>query len=814
MPPIELLRHLLSLDESTDLFPWMDDLTLANLQAWKIEAQKYASNGDKSHALAVVRCLLRVGDWLEDVDILALGHWAGGNANYLLGQYAEALTHYQLAVAHYRAQADLHTLARVQIGMVGTFSGLQRYAEAERVGAESWAILAADTRRENGQLLASLANNRGIVADRRGRYEEALDWYQYKLTYWQNQPESSQAIAEIGRTRLNMGLVKKRLNLWAEAEMDFRGGRSLLAQLPLESTPQTDKVRGAMHLADLLARRGAAWAEVQAGFAQAQVERAALMTPADELSDLRYLDVLYAEWQIRYGHILPTTAEHLQTLRQQAVQMGQEREVNHLDLLLAECAAQGEDWETAVARYSQLCAILQEEDLLSRAWHRLGQVYAQSGKASQARQTWENGVALIEANRRALSTDYFRSGFLEDKLVIYRDLAALHLTQKAWEIAWQWVERARARELVEWLTGQTFATAEMPDQITASMVCTALPTDTLLLVYALIGETLWVFPLTHEAFHPPRVVGVQPPPHILEQALSQLFQLGQLPLAFVQRRATILRETGQEVLARWYDQLLLPLRDLLAQYAKVVVAPDGFLYRLPFHAFYDAVNGRYLIETHEVQYASGATAWLFASRRKPGRGQSGLFLAHDGSYLHHTNREMEAITAVFPHFTAYSGEAATCERIEEGRTADFIHIAAHASFRADHPLFSGVELANGRLEAEKVLQLRLQASLVCLSACETGRGLLRGGDYLGLVHAFLRAGAGKVLATHWAVDDVTTADLMTAFYRELSAGQTAAAALRAAQRAMIVADEAYLQHPYYWAAFFLFGGADNSGLET
>lgn len=806
MSPTELLHHLLSLDESADLSPWRASLTLHQLQAWKTEAARYALSGDMFRALAVTRCLLRVGDWLEDEAILALGHWTGGNANYLLARYSEAFSHYQIAESYYRVQADWLNLARLQIGMVGTLSGLKRYEEARQVGEESWAVLTANDAPENGRFLASLANNRGIAADCLGRYEEALDFYQYKLTYWQNQPETHASTAEIGRTRLNMGLVKKRLNLWAEAEMDLRTGRTLLAQLPPEAVPQTDQVRGAVHLADLLARRGASPEEVIAAFHQAKTERAALSTPPEDLPDLLHLDVLQAEWQIRYNHITPDTAEYLETLHRQAMATGQAREVSHLELLLADYTAQTGDRKAAVTRYTRLCHSLEEEDLLCRAWHGLGRVYHQTGDITGAQQAWEAGVGVIEANRRMLSTSYFRSGFLEDKLGVYRDLIVLCLEQERWETAFQWAERARSRELVEWLAGQSNLPGGTANLVSPSEVCAVSPSDTLFLAYVLVGETFWVFPLTHDAFYPPRPLGSLPPAHVVEQTLSQLYQLGQFPAEFVQRRASTLLETGRNILGWWYEQFLRPVDDLLEKYEKVIVVPDGLLYRLPIHAFYDTTNGRYLIETHEIHYAAGATAWFFADRQSSPRGQGGLFLGYDGEHLHHTTTEIEAITSVFPHFAAYIGEAATCERLEEAETADLIHIAAHALFRADHPLFSGLDLANSRLEAQDILRLRLHASLVCLSACETGRGLLRGGEYLGLAHAFLLAGAGTVLATHWAVDDAATAGLMNTFYQALSQEQALPAALRTAQRAMLASTQLHLRHPYYWAAFFLFGG--------
>jgi CHAT domain-containing protein len=108
--------------------------------------------------------------------------------------------------------------------------------------------------------------------------------------------------------------------------------------------------------------------------------------------------------------------------------------------------------------------------------------------------------------------------------------------------------------------------------------------------------------------------------------------------------------------------------------------------------------------------------------------------------------------------------------------------------------------------------LRLQASLVCLSGCQTGRNVIGGGDeLLGLMRAFLYAGAASLVLSQWAVQDLSTAQFMQVFYQNLLTGQTKGAALREAQLQFLgqgksAAESAYA-HPYFWAPFFLVGDA-------
>ncbi|MBN2004702.1 MAG: CHAT domain-containing protein [Anaerolineae bacterium] len=136
--------------------------------------------------------------------------------------------------------------------------------------------------------------------------------------------------------------------------------------------------------------------------------------------------------------------------------------------------------------------------------------------------------------------------------------------------------------------------------------------------------------------------------------------------------------------------------------------------------------------------------------------------------------------------------------------------ASHGEFRADNPLFSSIALADGWLTTLDIFNLRLSASLVTLSGCQTGRSVIGGGDeLLGLMRAFLYAGAASLVISLWSIEDRSTAQLTKAFYRHLVNGQTKAAALRQAQLQFLQPDDqnghAIFHHPYFWAPFCLVG---------
>jgi CHAT domain-containing protein len=264
-----------------------------------------------------------------------------------------------------------------------------------------------------------------------------------------------------------------------------------------------------------------------------------------------------------------------------------------------------------------------------------------------------------------------------------------------------------------------------------------------------------------------------------------------------------LERNARGLLQRLYAQLLAPLDDRLAPYADLIVVPHGPLHYLPFHALHD--GSRYLIQRHSVRYLPGGSFVRFGAAPGSGAGRL-LALGHsaDGR-LPHAIEETRAIAAQWGG-RALLEESATLEAWRGlAPRHDILHLAAHGEFRPDNPLFSGLALADGWLTTLEVFNLRLNASLVCLSGCQTGRSLVSGGDeLLGLMRAFLYAGAASLVLSLWAVEDRSAADLMCAFYSGLAAGQTKSAALRQAQLQALSADDGRL-HPYYWAPFFLVG---------
>jgi CHAT domain-containing protein len=263
---------------------------------------------------------------------------------------------------------------------------------------------------------------------------------------------------------------------------------------------------------------------------------------------------------------------------------------------------------------------------------------------------------------------------------------------------------------------------------------------------------------------------------------------------------------AQGLLSKLYQALLLPLEGALQHAKKLVIVPHGPLHSVPFHALFD--QHQYLIEKYQISYVPVASLLGHCKAITPAA-QGCLIFGHSSEgRLPFAVEEAQKVAALW-------GEAAFCEnqaQIAFLRThvaqQRLIHLACHGEFHADNALFSGLVLADGSLTTLDVYALRLQASLITLSACQTGQNIIGGGDeLLGLMRAFLAAGTRSLLLTLWPVADLSTIQWMERFYTWLMEQKTKGQAVQLTQMEFIrgAGDYAPFRHPFFWAPFFLVG---------
>jgi len=309
---------------------------------------------------------------------------------------------------------------------------------------------------------------------------------------------------------------------------------------------------------------------------------------------------------------------------------------------------------------------------------------------------------------------------------------------------------------------------------------------------------------------------------------------------------------GGPAARRLYQELLFPLeKSGLGDAENLVIVPDGLLCYLPFETLISGdeqgrERGRYLLEKYNVSYAPSLSALMKLSLNNAGLNSGKTLLAlGDPDYglyaprgalglsdssqilremyldqgfslgpLPYTSEEIKGISAFLPADEAdiLLKSRANEELLKKKRLTDYqvIHFACHGFLDERFPQRSALVLSpagsmaeDGFLQAREISSLRTHAALVVLSACQTGRGTLEKGEgLLGLPRVFMAIGAKSVISALWPVHDQSTSLLMRAFYSGLSRGLSKSRALREAKADML---RSRFRHPFYWAAFILYG---------
>ncbi len=153
---------------------------------------------------------------------------------------------------------------------------------------------------------------------------------------------------------------------------------------------------------------------------------------------------------------------------------------------------------------------------------------------------------------------------------------------------------------------------------------------------------------------------------------------------------------------------------------------------------------------------------------------------------------------------------------EKAPNAGILHIATHAVVNDVNPLFSKLIFSpdpnsgeDGFLNTYELYNLKLKATMVVLSACNTGYGkLVRGEGIMSLARGFMYAGCPSLVISLWSVDDRSTSELMKSYYIRLVQGKSKDAALREAKLEFLKNADEVKANPFYWSGMIFIGNTD------
>ena len=300
-----------------------------------------------------------------------------------------------------------------------------------------------------------------------------------------------------------------------------------------------------------------------------------------------------------------------------------------------------------------------------------------------------------------------------------------------------------------------------------------------------------------------------------------------------------LQEQRDRSLRQLHQLLIEPIADLLPKdpNQRVIFIPQGSLFLVPFPALQDA-NGKYLIEKHTILIAPSIQVLdqthQLQQQRNRQRSLETLIVGNPTMptvtlspgeppqqlpALPGAAKEAIAIAPLLNTQAIIGNQGTKAAIVQKMSNARIIHLATHGILDDLRGIGSAIALApdpgkppqdelgraNGLLTAEEVLDMKLNAELVVLSACDTGRGKITGDGVIGLSRSFISAGVPSIIVSLWSVPDAPTAELMTEFYKNWQVKKLdKAQSLRQAMLS-IMKDH---PNPRDWAAFTLIGEAE------
>ncbi|MEP6517025.1 CHAT domain-containing tetratricopeptide repeat protein [Microcoleus vaginatus] len=525
------------------------------------------------------------------------------------------------------------------------------------------------------------------------------------------------------------------------------------------------------------------------------------------------------------------------------------------------------DYAKAIEYTQQWLAIAREikaRQSEGQALGNLGLALANSGNLPAAEKTLLDSIKVLESLRAGLD-DANKVSIFETQTSPYVNLQQVLIAQKKTNEALEIAERGRARAFVELLASRLAPSASVTTTINPPNIQQiqqiAKEQNATLVEYSTIENQalyIWVIKPTGEitfrsvdlkslninlpeATEQTRVSAALGTRGLNEQdtALAEMIR-GTREALGVSAGDTANKQTANPPastpansriiypkLQQSYQLLIQPIADLLPTdpNAPVIFIPHKSLFLVPFAALQNP-TGQYLIEKHTILTAPAIQILQLTSQSRQKVRQLSLpnnLVVGNPTMPQIGNpprqlaplpaSEQEAITiAKLLNTQAITGSQATKASItQQMLKARIIHLATHGLLnevkRRDLP--GAIALSpsgndDGLLTSSEILDLKLNAELVVLSACNTGRGKLTGDGVLGLSRALISAGVSSIIVSLWLVPDDPTAELMAEFYRQLQLNPNKAQALR---QAMLMTMKMH-PTPQDWAAFTLIGEAE------
>jgi CHAT domain-containing protein len=811
------------------------------IDARKTEADRLMRQGKQQYQTGQVPAALN--SWQQALEIyrtlknrqgedLALGILG---AIYLkLGNYAKAIEYRQQSVAIAREIKDRQGEGAA-LGNLGViYNSLGNYAQAIEYSQQGLAI-AREIKDRQGE--ANALGNLGNAYNYLGNSAKAIEYTQQTLALAreiQNRQDEGRALGNLGVAYISLGNYAKaieyaRQQLAIAREIKYRQGE-----------------------ANALSYLGAAYHSL-GDYAKAIEYAQQTLALAREIKDRQGEANALGNLGNAYNYLgndakaIECTQQSLAISREIKDRFGEANVLGNLGVAYHSLG----NYAKAIEYAQQYLAIAREiKNRLGegRALNNLGLAFLKADNLTEAEKILVNAIQVWESMRQMLgSNDANKVSIFEEQARTYVTLQQVRVAQNNPIAALEISERGRARAFVDLLTERLSSGSTNPvintspnqDQIrqiakaqNATLVQYSIIYDEFPIQGQRVGREsalyIWVIQPTGEITF--REVDIKPLWQQHKASLTDLI-IGNQEFLAVRSRSSTGFVQPQPNLPTLHQLLIDPIETLLPKdpNAHVIFIPQGSLFQVPFPALQDA-SGTYLIQKHTILTAPSIQVLDLTRQQRQKLAQK---QSHSGTALVLGNPTMPSVSAypgepkqqlsplpgaeaeaiaIAPllNTQAITGPQGTkAEIVQKMPQASIIHLATHGLLDDVRGLGSAIALApsgtdDGLLTAEEIFDMKLQANLVVLSACNTGFGRITGDGVIGLSRALISAGVPSVIVSLWAVPDAPTAELMQSFYQNLQNNPDKAQALRQAMLATMKTHPG----PRNWAAFTLIGEAE------
>jgi CHAT domain-containing protein/Tfp pilus assembly protein PilF len=736
---------------------------------------------------------------------------------------------------------EQYQTCQFQSAMQSSQSALEIYHEiGNHYYQQALSILqAVDDRAGEGATL----NNIGLVYSNLGQYRQALEQYQQALPITR---AISDRVLE-GATLNNIGLVYSNLGQYAQALEQFQQALVIAREIGDRA------LEGATlnNIGEVYSSLGQYRLALEQ-FQQALAIRGEIGDRAGEGAILNNIGLVYSNLG-QYRQALEQFQQALTIAREVGDRAGEGITLNNIGTVYGHLG----QYRQALEEYQQALAIRGEIGDRAGEGITLGNIgLAQlwSGQVAAATQTLFNAIEVQDTLRAPALSDANKISLFDRQTSAYDLLQQVLIAQNQLEAALEVSERGRARAFVDLLSHRV-----SPETTAHS---TAVSAPTLAQVKQIAQEQNATLVQYSIAYGPSQEEGkpqwrpshlyiwvIKPTGEIAFRSIDlSTYDTSLSTLIALSREAIGIRARGYSIpvkpisrqpaqaklqLQKLYQILIAPIADLLPVHSseRIVFIPQEELFLVPFAALQDT-QGRYLIQTHTILTALSVQVLGLTHQLQQDRAidfSKALIVGNPTMpalptlspseqplpSLPRAEQEAIAIAQLLQTQPLIGDEATETTIVQRMAEASVIHLATHGLLEYGNPQASGVRdlpgaivLAHsnqddGLLTSSEILNLKLHANLVVLSACDTGRGDITGDGVIGLSRALIGAGASSVMVSLWKVADESTERLMVEFYRQLQHTDKA----QALRQAMLKTMHQY-PDPFDWAAFTLVGEAE------